>query len=200
MTMPLLEGLDGVEKMSKSLGNYVGINEPAFEIFGKIMSTSDPLMYRYYELLTDVPQSRIDGWKREAAEGKVNPRDLKADLARLIVKDFWSEKQAEEAAEEFDRRHKNKETPEGLELRTIAGKFDVKGADVGLRHARLLLDIMMELKIFPSRGEAKRVIQQGGVYLDGRRIDDINFQVKVGDGHEYILKVGKRKFFKFVVN
>ncbi len=206
LTMPLLEGLDGVEKMSKSLGNYVGINEPAKEIFGKIMSTSDPLMYRYYELLTDVPQSRIDAWKREAAEGKLNPRDLKADLAKSIIRDFWSHKEAEEAAEEFDRIHKNKETPADLRVQEIGasvaaepGQSAVTGASVDLRHTRPLLDIMMELKMFPSRGEAKRVIQQGGVYIDGQRIDDISYRVDVTDMREHVLKVGKRKFYKFIV-
>jgi tyrosyl-tRNA synthetase len=192
MTMPLLEGLDGIEKMSKSLDNYVGITEPAKEIFGKIMSISDPLMYRYYELLTNVPMSQVEAWKREAKEGKINPRDLKADLAKSIVEDFWSRKEAGEAAEEFDRIHKNKKTPMDLKVQVI-------GAAVDLPHTRLLLDIIMELKIFPSRGEAKRIIQQGGIYLDGQRIDDINYQVDVGDGREHILKVGKRKFYKFIV-
>jgi tyrosyl-tRNA synthetase len=203
MTTPLLEGLDGVEKMSKSLNNYVGINEPAFEIFGKIMSISDPLMYRYYELLTDVPQTRIDAWKREAGEEKINPRDLKADLAKLIVKDFWGGREAEEAAEEFDRRHKNKETPADLKVHIIKrerepGQYAVTGEPVDLHYKRPLLNIIMELKIFPSRGEAKRVIQQGGVYLDGRRIEDINYQL-ISDGQEHILKVGKRKFYKFIL-
>jgi tyrosyl-tRNA synthetase len=197
LTMPLLEGLDGVEKMSKSLGNYVGINEPAFEIFGKIMSTSDPLMYRYYELLTDVPQSQIESWKREAADGKLNPRDLKADLAKLIIKDFWSQKEAEEAAEEFDRRHKQKEVPANLEVAVLENIETSDNAEV--RVNRPLINVMMHLKIFPSRGEAKRVIQQGGVSLDGDRIDDINCQVTVGDGREHVLKVGKRKFYKFIL-
>jgi tyrosyl-tRNA synthetase len=206
MTMPLLEGLDGVEKMSKSLDNYIGITEPAKEIFGKIMSISDPLMYRYYELLTDVPMSQVEAWKREAEEGKINPRDLKAGLARSIVEDFWSRKEAEEAAEEFDRIHKNKKTPADLKVHVIGaavvaepGKYAVTGSSVDLSYKRPLLDIMMELKIFPSRGEAKRVIQQGGVYIDGQRIDDISYQVAVMDKQEHVLKVGKRKFYKFIV-
>jgi len=195
MTMPLLEGLDGVEKMSKSLGNYVGISEPAFEIFGKIMSISDPLMYRYYDLLTDVPQSQIESWKREAAEGQLNPRDLKAGLAKSIVKDFWSQNEAEEAAEEFDRVHRLKGVPLNLEA-TVVGRLSVsQKAQIN----RPLVDILMDLKAFPSRGEAKRVIQQGGVSLDDQRIEDINYQVDTTDSREHILKVGKRKFFKFVV-
>jgi tyrosyl-tRNA synthetase len=199
MTMPLLEGLDGVEKMSKSLGNYVGITEPPREMFGKIMSISDPLMYRYYELLTDVPMAQVEAWKRQAAEGKVNPRDLKAGLAKSIITDFWSKAEAEAAAQEFDRVHKRKKTPVDLVLHVIPGQSTVEGAPVELRHKRLLLDIMMELKIFPSRGEAKRVIQQGGVYIDGQRIDDINYQVDITDSREHVLKVGKRKFYRFAI-
>jgi tyrosyl-tRNA synthetase len=202
MTLPLLEGLDGVEKMSKSLGNYVGITDPPKEMFGKLMSISDPLMFRYYELLTDVPSSQVEAWKREAEGGKVNPRDLKAGLAKSIVTDFWGPEEAVKAAEEFDLIHKNRETPADLKVHVInaeAGKQAITGESVDLIYKRPLLNIMMELEIFSSRGEAKRVVQQGGVYLDGRRIEDINFQVKVGDGQEHVLKVGKRKFYKFIV-
>jgi tyrosyl-tRNA synthetase len=199
LTMPLLEGLDGVEKMSKSLGNYVGITEPAGEIFGKIMSVSDPLMYRYYELLTDVATSQIETWKKEAEAGRVNPRDLKAKLAGLIAADFWGPEEAAKAAQEFDRIHKRKEVPQDLEVTVVAepGQYSVQGESVDLRHTRPLLNIMMELRIFSSRGEAKRVMQQGGVYLDGRRIDDINFSLDITDKNEHVLKIGKKKFLKF---
>jgi len=197
MTMPLLEGLDGVEKMSKSLGNYIGITEPAKEIFGKIMSISDPLMYRYYELLTDVPLSQVEAWKREANEEKVNPRDLKVALAKSIITDFWGETEAGAAAEEFDRVHKQKEVP--INLETIAVEAIKATESVGIQMTQSLLETIMGMKIFPSRGEAKRVIQQGGVYLDGRRIDDINYQLVVGDRQEHVLKVGKRKFYKFIL-
>lgn len=197
MTVPLLEGLDGVEKMSKSLGNYVGITDPAKEIFGKIMSISDPLMYRYYELLTDIPMSQVEAWKREAKEGKVNPRDLKAGLAKSIVSDFWGKKEAGEAAEEFDRIHKHGQQPANLEVTVIDRVKITDSVEIQIRQP--LINIMMDLKTFPSRGEAKRVIQQGGVYLDGQRIDDINYQVDVTDKQEHVLKVGKRKFYKFIV-
>jgi tyrosyl-tRNA synthetase len=173
MTLPLLEGLDGVEKMSKSLDNYVGITELPKEMFGKIMSISDPLMFRYYELLTDVPALQIEAWKGEAKEGRLNPRDLKARLAKSVVTDFWSEKEAEEAAEEFDLIHKNKETPADLKVHVInaeAAKYAITGESVDLVYKRPLLNIMMELKIFPSRGEAKRVVQQGGVHLTAREL------------------------------
>jgi len=197
MTMPLLEGLDGVEKMSKSLGNYVGITDPAEDMFGKIMSISDPLMYRYYELLTDVPLTQLEAWKRQAEEGKVNPRDLKADLAKSIISDFWGKEEAEAAALEFDRVHKQKEVPANLEITIVENIKISDRAEIQVK--RPLINIMMNMEIFPSRGEAKRVIQQGGVYLDGERITDINYQVNIGDGQEHVLKVGNRKFFKFIV-
>ncbi|MFZ2054737.1 MAG: tyrosine--tRNA ligase [Candidatus Aminicenantales bacterium] len=197
LTMPLLEGLDGVEKMSKSLSNYVGITEPAKEIFGKIMSVSDPLMYRYYELLTDIATPQIETWKKEAEAGGVNPRDLKTQLAKMIITDFWGPEEADKAAEEFDRIHKRKETPTDLKV-TMVNTAKVSDS-AGIRRKQPLIDIMMSLKIFPSRGEAKRVMQQGGVYLDGQRIDDINYKLNTTEKKEHILKVGKKKFFKFIL-
>lgn len=184
MTMPLLEGLDGVEKMSKTLDNTVGITEPPGEIFGKIMSISDPLMFRYYELLTDEPLSQVEKWKKEAKEGRVNPRDLKSRLARSIAADFWGEREAEKAAEEFERVFKNKELP--TEIEEIA----VKPAKT------LLVDLLVDKNIFPSRGEAKRVIRQGGVYLDGQRIEDIQLNIDMKKQSGSILKIGKKKFYR----
>lgn len=184
MTMPLLEGLDGVEKMSKTLDNYVGITEPPGEIFGKIMSVSDPLMFRYFELLTDEPLSQVENWRKEATEGQVNPKDLKSKLARTIVADFWGETEAEKAAEEFERVFKKRELPSEMDV------IRVKPSKV------LLVDLMVDQNIFSSRGEAKRVIRQGGVYLDGKRIEDIQFKIDMKKESEVILKVGKKKFYK----
>jgi len=190
MTVPLLEGLDGVEKMSKSLGNYVGITEPAKEIFGKIMSISDPLMYRYYELLTDVPLSQVETWKQEAKEGRVNPRDLKAGLAKSIISDFWGKKEAGEAAEEFDRIHKHKEIPADIDQNII----EISAADT--IRIKDIVTLLVEKAKVSSRGEAKRLIQQGGVNLDGQRVDDINLKVDLAKQPEHIIKIGKRKFYK----
>jgi len=184
MTMPLLEGLDGVEKMSKTLDNYVGITESTSEIFGKIMSISDPLMFRYFELLTDEPLSQIEKWKKEAKEGKVNPKDLKSRLAQSIVADFWGNQKAEKAATEFERVFKNKEIPSEIEV------IEVKAA------ATPLIDLMVELNIFSSRGEAKRIIRQGGVYLDGQRVEDIGLKVALRNDAERVLKIGKKNFYK----
>jgi tyrosyl-tRNA synthetase len=190
LTMPLLEGLDGVEKMSKSLDNYVGISEPAKEIFGKIMSISDPLMYRYYELLTNVPMSQVEAWKREAQEGKINPRDLKADLAKSIAEDFWGKKEAEGAALEFDRVHRHKEIPTDLDQNVL----EISEDDAA--RIKEIVTLLVEKAKVASRGEAKRLIQQGGVYLDGHRVDDINLRVDLARQPEHIIKIGKRRFYK----
>ena len=187
LTMPLLEGLDGVEKMSKSLGNYVGINEPPQEIFGKLMSISDELMYRYYELLTDISTDQIENWKRQAKEGKVNPRDLKAQLARLIVADFWGEEEGKRATEEFDRIFKHKEIPEDIEEKILEISKETPQLE--------LVETMFSLGLVPSRGEAKRLIRQGGVYHDGQRVESIDYQLDATKP-EQILKIGKRKFYR----
>ena len=184
ITMPLLEGLDGVEKMSKTLDNFVGITEPPGEIFGKIMSISDPLMFRYYELLTDESLSSIEKRRKEAKEGKVNPKDLKSRLARSIVADFWGNQEAEKAAEEFERVFKNKEIPSEIEV------IEVKATEIHL------IDLMVNQNIFPSRGEAKRIIRQGGVYLDGQRVEDIGLKIDLRKNAERVLKIGKKNFYK----
>jgi tyrosyl-tRNA synthetase len=212
--VPLLEGLDGVEKMSKSLGNYVGINEPPEEMFGKLMSISDELMFRYYELLTDVETEQIEKWKKEAKEGKVNPRDLKAQLAKMIVADFWGEELARKAADEFDRIFKHKDLPSEIEEKVVelsvqsgneasasaeqmeSGASAREMAQSGQQQPTVrLIDVLVSLGIVPSRGEAKRLIRQGGVYLDGQRIDDIDYRLD-GSKPEQILKIGKRKFYR----
>jgi tyrosyl-tRNA synthetase len=184
--MPLLEGTDGVEKMSKSLNNYIGINEPPGEIFGKIMSISDPLMFRYYELLTDVPLQDLNLWRKQICENRLNPRDLKVKLARMVVADFWGEKEAGEAAEEFDRIFAQKESPEKmLPLELDAPEI-------------LLLDLLVDNGILPSRGEAKRLIRQGGISIDGQKIDDIGLNISLTQDESAVLRVGKRKFFRLI--
>jgi tyrosyl-tRNA synthetase len=186
MTMPLLEGLDGVEKMSKSLNNYIGITEPPNEIFGKVMSISDPLMFRYYELLTDVSASQISQWQQDIQDNTINPKDLKVQLAEKIVRDFWSEDDAKKAAQEFDRIFKQKKQPENMQ------EIELKNS------AMPLIDLVIEQNILPSRGEAKRLIRQGGLYLDGQRVEDIGQILDIGSKNQIILKVGKRKFYKLI--
>ncbi len=184
--MPLLEGLDGVEKMSKSLNNYIGITESPNEIFGKIMSISDPLMFRYFELLTDVSSSQVSQWKQDIQKNTINPKDLKVQLAKLIVSDFWSEDDGKKAALEFDRIFKQKEQPKDMQ------EIELKSSAVPL------IDLIIEQNILPSRGEVKRLIRQGGLYLDGQRVEDIGQILDIGSNEEITLKVGKRKFFKLI--
>ena len=186
MTMPLLVGLDGVEKMSKSLNNYIGITDVPNEIFGKIMSISDPLMFRYFELLTDVSSSQVSQWKKNIQNNTINPKDLKVQLAKQIVSDFWSEDDGKKAALEFDRIFKQKEQPKDMQ------EIELKSSAVPL------IDLIIEQNILPSRGEAKRLIRQGGLYLDGQRVEDIGQILDIGSKKEITLKVGKRKFFKLI--
>jgi len=186
ITMPLLEGLDGVEKMSKSLNNFVGITEPPNEIYGKIMSVSDPLMFRYYELLTDEPLPKIEKWKKEVKEEKIHPKDLKSRLALSIVSDFWGKKEAKRAAQEFERVFKNKEIPSEIE------EIEVTTPDIHL------IDFLVNQNIFPSRAEAKRTVRQGGVYFNGQRIEDIAIKIDLKKKSELILKIGKKKFYKII--
>ncbi|MGB2908188.1 MAG: tyrosine--tRNA ligase [Candidatus Aminicenantaceae bacterium] len=183
-TMPLLEGLGGVEKMSKSLDNYVGITEPPQEIFGKIMSISDPLMFRYYELLTDVPLADIEAMRERAATGTAHPRDLKVKLARSIVADFWGEVAAKGAAEEFDRIFTQREVP-----------TDMQEVEIALDRISLL-DLLTENNLLPSRGEAKRMIRQGGIYLDGQRAEDITLELELDKQPEIVIRIGKKRFYR----
>lgn len=188
ITMPLLEGLDGVEKMSKSLDNYVGITEPPNEIYGKIMSVSDPLMFRYYELLTDVPLSQIEDWRRETREELLNPKDLKSRLAKMIVADFWGEAEAAKAVQEFDLVFKQKKIPSDLTVHVVdPGKIS-ESSEVSI------IDVLEEILL--SRGEAKRMVRQGGIYIDGNRIDNIELMLDFKKKNEYVLKIGKRRFYK----
>ena len=179
--MPLLEGTDGVQKMSKSLGNYIGINEPPSEIFGKIMSISDDLMWRYYELLTDQTEVEIVRLKTSVGVLAVNPRALKVDLAKLIITDFHSAKAAEAAEEEFDRIHKLKLLPEAIPVRPTPART--------WQLARLLV----ETNLAPSMAEARRLIEQGGIRVAGERVSQTNTEVELKVDQELMIQVGKRR-------
>jgi len=181
LTMPLLEGLDGMQKMSKSLDNYIGVNELPAAIFGKVMSISDELMFRYYDLLTDTPAREIARMKQEIIAGRLNPMQAKIDLAKSIIADFYSQAQAAAAEKEFIRVFRNKETPDdALPLKLDA---DEK-----------LVDFIVRNQILSSRGEVKRIHLQGGIYLNQERPETIACELK--KGHSYLLKIGKRKFIK----
>ena len=181
LTMPLLEGLDGVNKMSKSYGNYVGINEPPKEIFGKLMSVSDDLMWRYYELLSFRSNEEIAHYKLEVAEGR-NPRDVKVLLAQEIVQRFHSRQAAEDALADFEARFRQGEIPEDVENVDIACSAEGMGIAQVLKHAGLT----------GSTSEALRMIEQGGVRLDGERVSDRLLVLKPGT--TVVLQIGKRKF------
>jgi len=185
--MPLLEGTDGVQKMSKSTGNYIGINEAPQEMFGKVMSISDELMWRYYELLTDLRVEEIAALRAAAERGEKNPRDIKADLAKRLVTDFHSTVDADHAAEEFDRVFKQKQVPEEIEERTLPSNHP-KGWD--------LSHLLVTVGLADSKADARRLIQQGGVYVDGERQTTINSITLWKPGMTTILQVGKRRFVR----
>ena len=183
ITMPLLEGLDGVNKMSKSLGNYIGINETAKDMFGKLMSVSDELMYKYYELLTDEDVARI---KTDVSKGSLHPKKAKVNLAKIITAQYHNKTEADKQAEEFDRAFKDKGFPQDIPLQELF---------LGLKVT--ILDVLVEgAKLLSSRGEAKRKIQEGAVELNGVRVSDIN--TAMVSGKEYEVRVGKR-FAKVII-
>ncbi|MDF9393694.1 MULTISPECIES: tyrosine--tRNA ligase [Methylococcus] len=183
MTMPILEGLDGVQKMSKSLGNYIGIADPPDEMFGKIMSISDDLMWRYYELLSFVPLAEVARWRRECSEG-ANPRDIKVKLGQEIVERFHGAAAARKALENFEARHRDNAVPDDLVEQVVAVP------EGGYPIANLLHD----LALTASTSEALRLIKQGGIKVDGERVEDLKCRMAAGGTH--IIQVGKRKFAK----
>ena len=185
LTTPLLVGLDGVEKMSKSAGNYVGITETPNEMFGKLMSISDELMWSYYELLTDVPLSEIDDMKGQAAAGALHPKQAKVDLAKRIIADFHSAESATAAAEEFEQRFAKGALPSDLSEKEIVIP------DAGERLTRL----MIECGFADSSSSAMRLIDQGSVRIDGARVEDRWLQISA-DRDSFVLQVGKRKVMK----
>lgn len=183
LTTPLLEGLDGVNKMSKSLNNYIGIDEPASEMFGKVMSISDELMWRYFELLTDLSVSEIGKLKAGCESGAENPRNVKVQLAKFIIRDFHSATDADAAEEDFNRRFVQKEIPDEIEGKQIAaGTYPL---------AQLLADTGLAA----SKGEARRLIEQGGVRVNGEKATAANADIVI-EGDSVLLQVGKRKFLK----
>jgi tyrosyl-tRNA synthetase len=186
LTMPLLEGTDGVEKMSKSIGNYVGISEQPAEIFGKLMSISDPLMWRYLELLSLEPPQELAAKKRSVEKG-ANPRDVKFAFAREIVARFHGAAAADSAAADFEARFKRDEMP--ADMREVS----LKAGGDGLGLARLLKDAGLTA----STSEALRMIEQGGVRIDGERVADKS--LTLARGKRIVVQVGKRRFARVTI-
>jgi tyrosyl-tRNA synthetase len=181
---PLLEGTDGVQKMSKSLGNYIGINEAPAEMFGKVMSISDELMWRYYELLTDLRTEEIVALREATASGARNPRDLKVELARRIITDFHSEADARAAEEEFNRIFRSKQAPDEIEERAIGSE------------SWKLPRMLVETGLAASMAEARRLIEQGGVSVDGERCARVDYEIDLSASSSVLIQVGKRRFLR----
>jgi tyrosyl-tRNA synthetase len=187
LTMPLLEGLDGIQKMSKSLDNYIGINEAATKQFGKVMSISDELMFRYYELLTDVPLSDIQKLRSDVASGQRHPMDVKAELAVRIITPYHGAPAAEAAREEFNRVFRKREIPEDIETREVS-------ISAGPLRLTKLLPIV---NLAASNTEAQRLIESGAVHMNDLRITDPKAEITTPG--EYLFKVGRRRFLKLIV-
>lgn len=182
LTMPLLVGTDGAEKMSKSYGNYIGIDDSPKDIYGKSLSIPDELIYTYYELGTDISDEELMEIKSKLEDPSTNPRDIKRRLARKFVEMYHSREDAIRAEEEFDKIFINKGIPDDIpELVLDSGNMEI-------------IDLIMIAKFAPSRGEARRLITQGGVSINGNKISDPKAVISIVDGN--VLKVGKRKFVK----
>ncbi len=183
ITTPLLEGTDGVEKMSKSLGNYIGIDESADEMFGKVMSISDEMMWKYFELLTDISIEEIEAMKSRCENENANPRDFKIDLAKRVICDFHPEEAADLAEQNFVSQFSKGNLPDEIdEVAIESGDYKIA-------------DLLVETKLVGSKGEAKRLIKQGGVKVDGEKVANAGIEVSIA-GEEVLLQVGKRSFIK----
>lgn len=187
MTMPILEGLDGVQKMSKSLNNYIGVSDPADDMFGKIMSISDELMWRYFELLSFRPMSEINQWKNECEQG-ANPRDYKVRLAQEIIERFHDAAAAKKALENFEALFQRGAMPD--EMDEVQLKADSEGLAIA--------NILKEAGLTKSTSDAMRMIKQGAVKIDGEKVSDSKLIVATGTQHVY--QVGKRKFARIEIS
>jgi tyrosyl-tRNA synthetase len=187
ITMPLLEGTDGVRKMSKSYGNYISITDTPKEMFGKIMSISDDMMWRYYELLTGISMDEINSMKKDAKSGSMNPKDAKIRLAKDIIRTYHSQKAAEQAAKEFENIFSKGSMPKEMPV------YKVKNSD--LEDGKIwICALLTKAGLTRSNTEARRMIKQGGVIAGGEKISDENLQLMPENG--MIIQVGKRRFIQ----
>jgi tyrosyl-tRNA synthetase len=183
LTMPILEGTDGVEKMSKSLDNYIAFNDTAEDIYGKVLSIPDALIIPYFRLATYTADDRLQEIEKELKSPDTNPRNLKRELARTVVAEFYNTEAATAAEEHFDRIHIEKGVPDEIPEKIIPVDMEY-----------LLLDIIAEEGMVSSKGEGRRLMQQGGISIDGEKVSNPMTQIPK-DG-ECVIKVGKRKFLK----
>ncbi len=186
LTLPLLEGLDGVEKMSKSLGNYVAVEDPPFEMYGKLMSISDELMWKYWLLLTDRTEAEIEALKADVETGRRHPMEVKKELAATIVTEFHGPSEAAAAAREFEKVFSNRQRPTDIP--------EVELPSPGERS--LVSRIVASAGLAGSNSEARRLIQQGGVRIDELRVADVKAEIDTSPGREYVIRAGKRRFAK----
>jgi tyrosyl-tRNA synthetase len=186
LTMPLIVGTDGVEKMSKSYNNYIGISEKPNEIYGKTLSIPDTLIFNYFELATDVRREKLAEVKSKLVDKNFNPRDLKRELARNLVTIYHSAEAAIQAEEEFDRIFIKKDLPDEIE------EFSIDTGMTGIN----IIDLLSLVKLVSSKGEARRLVAQGGVSIDGEKIMEISTSVIVSS--PVVLKVGKRRFIRLI--
>ena len=186
LTMPILVGTDGTEKMSKSLDNYIGISESPKEMYGKTLSISDALIHDYFLLATDISANELAAIKKDLENKSLNPRDIKRSLARKIVSMYHSDRDASAAEEEFDRIFVKKDVPDEIETFSYAVPNGFAG----------ILQLLLDAKLVDSKGEARRLIEQGGVSVDGMKISDINANVQLL--RPAVVKVGRRRFLKIV--
>jgi tyrosyl-tRNA synthetase len=191
MTVPLLEGIDGVNKMSKSLDNYIGVEDPPREMFGKTMRISDQLMLRYYELLTDISMSDLEKLKADMTSGTVNPRNAKVDLAKIFVARFHGQAAAEAAEAEFNRMFVNKGLPDDMPMHKVAVARVQGEVDIAL--------FLKDYELASSTSEARRLISGGAVEVGGEKVREVKAKFDFKPGSEFVVKAGKKKFAKFVV-
>ncbi len=189
MTLPLLVGLDGVQKMSKSLNNYIGIDEDPQQIFGKVMSISDELMFLYYELVTDVPRHEIENYKKGIQNGSVHPKDVKVRLAKEICSQFYNEEVAEKAKMEFDKIFVQKDLPSQMP------EFKVPESEKK-NNTIWIVKLLVLAGLANTNGEARRLIEGGGVYIDGNKVENADAEIQCASS--FIIKVGKRRFVKIL--
>jgi tyrosyl-tRNA synthetase len=213
LTMPILVGLDGERKMSKSLGNYVGITEAPGEMFGKLMSISDELMWTYYELLTDFGSPVIVRLREEVRTGTLHPMDAKMQLAHAIIAGFHGEEAAKKASEEFRRVFRERQAPEQplvYRIHQVMGEratvsfqngdiVEMRQLEISPKQSERLSKLLVEFKVAASRSEAERLMKQGGVEIDGQRMEDVKFEMDLSKPGEFLVRAGKKKFLRIVV-
>jgi tyrosyl-tRNA synthetase len=180
LMMPLLEGTDGSLKMSKSHDNYIGIDEPANDMYGKVLSIPDELIYTYFELVTDIPTDDLDSYKQKAEN---DPRNTKHELAFVITRMYHGEQKAKEARQHFEKTVVQGDVPEDIPEFTFDSGEELR-----------LLDIIKETGFTSSNGQTKRLIKQGGITLDEKKVNEVRFTITFDEGDEHILKVGKRNY------